>query len=438
LRKGSYGLSATTRQETEAKTKLRTSAKEGEVNVIELFAGAAGLAQGFERGGPYKTVALFDIFEPAQRSYLAYRPDSSYLLQDVRDFDLTEVKQLLNGRPLHGILGGPPCQGFSINGKRHSEAEVNQLVITYAEVVATLKPCFLVMENVPQLLFHKLFQPLVKQLREEYVVTYGILNAAQYGAPQTRHRLFLTAYRKQFGITPTLPIPTHGKLGQSLYAYHLTDSDDRIILNSGTVKTIFGADPVIGREIDQRASCVEPTVSEHLNPLVTVGDAISDLNAEPVSDNQLQTYVCDPQSAYQRALRSATKQVANCTGRQHKGAPLRMVQSLREGGQPRMDAVNREDKRYYSQAYSRLHRAALARTLTTYFQNAGSGRFFHFQQPRTLTIREAARLQGFPDDFTFHGTLGEQMQLVGNAVPLPLAEAIGRHIAAQLEAALSG
>jgi len=100
-----------------------------------------------------------------------------------------------------------------------------------------------------------------------------------------------------------------------------------------------------------------------------------------------------------------------------------LARERREGGQPEAPRGSKAEN-YFSQAYGRLHRHGLARTITTFFQNAGSGRFFHYQQPRTLTIREAARLQGFPDDFVFHGTLAEQMQLVGNAVPLPLGEAV--------------
>ncbi len=404
------------------------------MRLAELFAGAGGLALGFERAGRCETRVLYDIFEPAQRSYLAYRPQARYELCNARKLRAPLMQRALDGRPLDGLLGGPPCQGFSINGQRRPK-EINQLVLTYAAVVNALRPRFLVMENVPQLLFHPLFQPLLAELRRNYFVTHGILNAARYGAPQTRHRLFLVAYLKTFGVHPTLPAPTHGRRGQTLYAYHLTDSSERVALEDETAEVIFGADPVIKEIVKRQATQVPNDIGEHLAPLVTVGEAINDLNGPASPNAEPWPYTRLASTDYQWLLRHDLDGAANCQGRKHVGKPLRLAQTLREGGQPEVPRESRAG-RYFSQAYGRLHRAGLARTITTFFQNAGSGRFLHYEQPRTLTIREAARLQGFPDDFVFYGTLAEQMQLVGNAVPLPLGEALGRHISAELGPAL--
>ena len=405
------------------------------MRLVELFAGAGGLALGFERAGRYETAALYDIFEPAQRSYLDYRPQARYEICDARQLRPRLVKRALDGRPLHGLLGGPPCQGFSINGQRRPKEEVNQLVLTYAAAVDALRPRFLVMENVPQLLFHPLFEPLLARLRRDYFVTHGILNAARYGAPQTRHRLFLIAYLRKFGIHPTLPTPTHGRRGQLLYAYHLSDSSERVVLSEETAEAVFGADPVIKDVVKRQATQVPNEISEDLAPLVTVGDAIGDLNGPAAPSSEPWPYATPTASDYQRLLRANLQGAANCQGRKHVGKPLRLARELREGGQPEVLRGSKAEN-YFSQAYGRLHRDGLARTVTTFFQNAGSGRFFHYEQPRTLTIREAARLQGFPDDFVFYGTLAEQMQLVGNAVPLPLGEAVARHIATELGPAL--
>jgi DNA (cytosine-5)-methyltransferase 1 len=399
--------------------------------IVELFAGAGGLAQGFLMSGNYQLAALYDIFEPARQAYVEYDRRANYRIADIRLLKGSDVFAELDGRTLHGIIGGPPCQGFSLAGKRLTTSEVNELVLAYARVVGELKPHFLVMENVPQLLYHPLFLPLLDMLLPDYYVAYAILNAARYGTPQTRHRLFLIAYSRQFGISPTFPSPTHGKRGQMLYAYHLTNSHEQIPFNEETAEAILGADPVITREVRQQATFISNAINDSLKPFVTVGDAISDVSNIAEHKEQRIAYSNEAASEYQVTLRNEDGYVSNCLARKHVGKPLEIARTLREGGTPQSEETSR-NQQYYSQAYGRLHRRALARTLTTYFQNAGSGRFLHYERPRTLTIREAARLQGFPDSFVFHGSLGEQMQLVGNAVPLPLAEVVGRHVALEL------
>lgn len=402
------------------------------MHVIELFAGAAGLAQGFERAGDYETVAFYDNFAPAQKTLLANRPNAAYFKQDVSELQAHAVQGTLGGRTLHGILGGPPCQGFSLAGKKQPQNVINQLVLAYARVVTQLQPFFLMMENVPQLLFHPLFQPLLNEIEQRYLVTYGILNAARYGTPQTRHRLILIAYRRDLGIQPTLPAPTHGQYGQELYSYYLRSSDERLWLSKRNAALIFGADPVIKERVARQVDQVSTEISRTLKPLVTVRQAIGDITESTETSGVTVPYTRHATNDYQRQLRSTRGEVANCTSRRHQPDMLRMMQNVREGGILDADGSGSRNGVHYSQAYGRLHRIGLARTLTTYFQNAGSGRFFHYEEPRTLTIREGARLQGFSDDFVFHGTLADQMQLVGNAVPLPLAEAIGRHIKQQL------
>lgn len=409
----------------------QTDTTSNKFQVIELFAGAGGLAQGISNAGRFTVAALYDNFEPARDSYSAFDPSALYKIRDIGTISGADIRDDLDGRPLHGIIGGPPCQGFSIAGKQAKDHKFNYLVPAYARIVQELEPQFLVMENVPQLVHHPLFQPLLDTLGAKYNVSYTVLNAAQYGAPQTRHRLFVIAYHRGLNIVPTFPKPTHGRLGQQLYAYHLQDSSERIKLTPKTSKAILGADPVSRRSLNAQECIGDAIITKQLKRLVTVGVAISDVAVTSDRERGLAEYVFDAKSEYQTRARNGSHEVANCVARRHVGRPLEIAMSLREGGIPGAEC-GATGKRYYSQAYGRLHREGLARTLTTYFQNAGSGRFLHYEQPRTLTIREAARLQGFPDHFEFIGTLAEQMQLVGNAVPLPLAEAIGKHVAKEL------
>jgi DNA (cytosine-5)-methyltransferase 1 len=399
-----------------------------ELGVIELFAGAAGLAQGFLRSGHYEVLALFDILEAAKQSYRNRYPAAVYECCDVLDLDKRDIQLAVSMRRIYGVLGGPPCQGFSLAGSKNPKHDKNLLVGRYVHLVKQLRPDFLLMENVPQLLYHEQFANLQTELGRDYYLAYTIINAAQFGAPQTRHRLFVLAYRKDWGIIPTWPRPTHGQLGQFVYSYR---SKQLLQLSQQSSNEILGTDPVTARVLKQQQNADSARLATDLHPLVTVQDAISDLYPLWDRTNRM-PYPNPPQTHYQRFLRNGLTGVANHIARIHTGKPLQIVKAMPEGGD--LGDIDRSlwPKKHYSQAYGRLHRLGLARTLTTFFQNAGSGRFYHYEEERTLTVREAARLQGFDDQFEFSGPLDEQMQLVGNAVPLPLAEALGRHIYRQL------
>jgi DNA (cytosine-5)-methyltransferase 1 len=400
------------------------------IGVIELFAGASGLAQGFLRAGGYEALALFDIMEVARDSYLKRYPDAVYECRDILDLSARDIRLAVAGQRILGVLGGPPCQGFSLAGLKNPKHDKNALVGHYARLVKQLRPRFLVLENVPQLLYHEQFANLQTELKRSYRLTYAILNAAQYGAPQTRHRLFAIAYHKDLGITPTFPEPTHGMAGQCLWSYR---SKRELALSDATAEELLAADPVTMMQRAAQGDLAPIHIADNLLPLVTVGDAISDLY--PISPEAIEgAYPKEAQTPYQIAARGEGVKLTNHLPRKHYGAPLQIVKAMPEGGDlADIDpALWPSEKKYFSQAYGRLHRRGLARTLTTFFQNAGSGRYYHYEAERTITVREAARLQGFDDAFEFCGTLQEQMQLVGNAVPIPLAEAIGRHIYHQI------
>ncbi len=402
------------------------------LGVIELFAGAAGLAQGFLRSGHYEVLALFDILEAAKQSYQKRYPDSVYECCDVLDLDERDIQKAVSMQRIYGVLGGPPCQGFSLAGSKNPKHDKNSLVGRYVHLVKQLRPDFLLMENVPQLLYHEQFANLQSELERDYYLAHTIINAAQYGVPQTRHRLFVLAYRRDWGVVPTWPKPTHGQLGQFVYSYR---SKHLLQLSQQSSNEILGTDPVTARVLAQQQNATFTCLEADLHPLVTVQDAISDLY--PLRERaERMPYPNLPQTLYQRFLRSRLTEVTNHIARVHTGKPLQIIKAMPEGGD--LGDIDRSlwPKKHYSQAYGRLHRLGLARTLTTFFQNAGSGRFYHFEEERTLTVREAARLQGFDDQFEFSGSLDAQMQLVGNAVPLPLAEALGRHIYSQIGAQL--
>lgn len=410
--------------------------------IVEVFAGAAGLAQGFLRTGHFESIALTDVDEVAERTFKLNYSDARYIRCDIYDLTPAQLLQAADGRRIHGVLGGPPCQGYSLAGLKQDDAELNDLVWQYARIVEALDPDFLFLENVPQFLFNRRFNELVARLSKSYQIEAGILNAALYGAPQSRHRGFLLAFHRKIGLKPTSPKPTHSLVGLDLFNYRTremarlaTEEDFALALE------VLGADPIITRYYRERGLTWEALSQADLKPIVTVEHALSDLRLirrDTSTTEQPLSYPVDAQSEYQRECRAASKGVANHEPRRHSTAMVELIRQIPEGGDLRDVDQSRWPKSHYSQAYGRLHRQALARTITTFFCNPGSGRFLHYDQHRTITVREAARLQGFPDTFRFDCEQERQMRLIGNAMPLPLASALANHIYDALAPTLLG
>lgn len=374
------------------------------LNVIELFAGAGGLAQGFLRTNKFNIVALSDINENAQ---LTFRENyssigKSYICKDIADLQVNELLDCADGRRISGVIGGPPCQGFSLAGLKKKDDQRNHYIRDYARFVHAIDPDFLLMENVPQIIFNEGLHELVSELEKNFEVRYAILNSAQYGVAQTRHRAFILAFHRRLGIAPAFPAPTHSFVRQLVFNYRAKCLEDSSC-ETADKDAILGTDSCL--TYAHIKSKPEYRGFVEAQPLVTVGQVINDLIGE--KDNSIPNHV----------------------PRQHKEKLRKLISSIPEGGGLSDIDPNFHPKSHYSQAYGRLHRQGLARTITTWFQNAGSGRFIHPVLPRTLTVREAARLQSFSDDFVFHGFLEEQMRLVGNAVPPRLAEALAQRIA---------
>lgn len=392
-------------------TSRLTLLNESKLSLVELFAGAGGLAQGFLQTQHYDLIALSDIDENAKTTFKENypSPDVEYIREDIKHLRTKQLLRKANGRRVSGVLGGPPCQGFSSAGLKRPDDERNQYIGDYVRFVKALKPDFLLMENVPQVIFHPQFKALIKALETDFAIQFTVLNAAQYGVAQTRHRAFVLAFHRRLGIVPAFPCPTHAFIKQFVFNYRrkrLEDPQDKSADKDG----IWGADPSVIRA--SKGTNAEYRGIGDVKPLVTVGEAIGDL------------VNCDASS------------VANHIPRIHQGKLLNLINLIPEGGGLEDVDVKYHPKSHYSQAYGRLHRKGLARTITTWFQNAGSGRFIHPIEPRTITIREAARLQGFSDKFEFYGTLEDQMRLVGNAVPPLLAQSIGDRIWQDLSAVL--
>ncbi len=396
------------------------------LGIVELFAGAGGLAQGFMQTNLFDLIALSDIEAAAKITFETNFPDIEYLQADVTELETDMILRIADGREISGLLGGPPCQGFSSAGARNPNDERNKYVIEYLKFVRAFEPDFLLMENVPQLIFHKLFQRLLNELKCNYEVRYAVLNSAQYGVPQTRHRIFIIAYHKRFGVEPIFPAPTHGFVGDLIFNYQTRkcESPD----NQEILQALLGADPVVGAlpELHGKMS----NTSE-LKPFVTVRQAISDLYPLANGKNQV-NYIKESESDFQDYARQGSVKLYNHKARRHMKPMIERICKIPAGGD--LEDIDKKywPKSYYSQAYGRLHWEGLSRTITTSFCNPGSGRFTHPDDDRSLTVREAARLQGFQDSFVFEGSQSQQMELVGNAVPPPLAREIAKQIYSDL------
>lgn len=393
--------------------------------IVEVFAGIGSVARGFEEGAQTEALLLNDIDPIARKAYLAYAGDEApYFARDIRNLRVDTLTRLLKERGVSGLLGCPPCQGFSDAGQRLESDPRNRLVGSYFRLLRQLRPRFFVMENVEGLLQYKVFKELIADISSDYKIWSGVLNAALYGVPQTRRRAIVIGYRSDLAVTPTMPLPTH------LGTRPVFDYGSQDYVDPSSKEGIVALGLVGGRTVDWTAEL--PTyLLQHgsgLKDLVLVGDAIGDLPLAMESKDAL-PYVGGG-SVYARGLRDAG--AFNHAPWKHRPDTIERLSVVTEGGVLLGDGVRGRSRQYFSQAYSRLHRDGLARTITTNFHNAGSGRFMHYEHVRTLTVREAARIQGIPDSFRFDFEMSFAERLIGNAFPQPMAKAIAEHVKSEL------
>jgi DNA (cytosine-5)-methyltransferase 1 len=371
---------------------------------LDLFAGAGGLTTGFHLAG-FKPLCAIDINSKALATYKHNYPATKIVHQDIRTVNPAEIRAWLGlqREELTALIGGPPCQGFSRNipaGYRYLNDPRNQLYKTFLEFVREFRPLSIVIENVPEIL--KAYDGVVRnEITQQlelmgYKVASVSLNAAHYGVPQTRARAFFVANLN--GRYPTFPEPTH----------------------SGDIHSNFR----------KAAPNIHLTLLDIMpSQILTVRDAIGDL--PPLEAGQEYTnenYPHPPQTNYQALMRSESKKIVNHVARALSPAQMARARALKEGQDARDLPPELAPKKHYSGAYGRLNWDRPARTITKWVFHPGSGRFFHPIQDRTITIREAARLHSYPDNFHFLGTYTEMAAQIGESVPPLLAKAIAAHL----------
>lgn len=371
--------------------------------LIDLFAGAGGLTTGFHLAG-FDPLCAVEVEAKALATYKHNYPNAEIINQDIRRINASELRSHLGlqKEELTALIGGPPCQGFSRNipaSYRYLSDSRNQLYRTFLEFVQEFKPLYVVMENVPEIL--KAYDGVVrneiteKLETEGYKVTSGALNSANFGVPQTRSRAFFIASLERH---IELPEATH-----------------------------FGE---IRGNYNKKNCCVQPTLwQQEISSIVTVKDAIGDLPPlEAGQEYNAECYPCKPRTSYQAMVRHKSTKIVNHVARVLSPIQMARVRILREGQDARDLPPELSPKKHYSGAYGRLCWDKPARTITRWVFHPGSGRFFHPTQNRTITIREAARLQSYPDSFHFLGTYTNMASQIGESVPPLLGKAIAQKI----------
>ena len=352
---------------------------------VDLFAGVGGFSQGFLR--------VNDSTAPKNFPYIPFWIQDLYKVAGEQILGLTKMKR----GELDFLIGGPPCQGFSTNGKRWLEDNRNKLMRHFVEIAQAIQPKCVIIENVPTALtaWQKIFDDEIQEAFSGYNVETAVLNASAFGVPQIRKRAFIVAFRKDLGVSKFgFPTGEYDAIEAAANLHNETDSN----LNFVSVEEAIGDLPPLkaGKVLE--------------------GDKTFYRHAPPAT------------SEYQQARRKDSLRISNHSARAHSEKFLKKISIIKPGeGNSSLPDEERFSDNYFSQAYARLHAKGIGFTVTAHFRNPGSGRFTHYQDNRSITVREAARLQSFDDKFCFHATEADQERHVGNAVPPLLAEALAKH-----------
>ena len=339
------------------------------LRAIDCFCGAGGLSIGFEKAG-FDVVYAFDIDKAAIETYKSnpeYHHGKAFV-RDIYKVNKTSIEDDL-GQPLGDIdvmIGGPPCQGFSVQRRGEDNDPRNQLILEYCRLISEIKPRFFVLENVGGLMSTR-GKPYIKVLTDTlsavgYRIQLKKLMASDYGVPQDRKRVIVVGEYSEDGT------------GHFEYPEPLS------------------------------------------TPKVTVRQAISDLMDK--DEHDLPNHKADKLSDINlMRIRAITE------GQGQDSLPDEL----------QLDCHKKNNGHRHLDTYGRMAWDKPAPTITARFDSFSRGRFGHPVLDRTITLREGARLQTFPDDFEFRGTKVEVARQIGNAVPPVLAEKVANKVKECLE-----
>lgn len=386
----------------------------GTLTCIDLFSGAGGLAEGFRQAG-WAVLAGNDIDHHAGLTFRQNFPEAHFYEGPITALKPSKVMDdlgLASGE-LDCLIGGPPCQSFSYNNHQRSATDDRaRLFKRYLHFVKSLQPKVLVMENVPGMLTignGEVIKQIERKLaRLGYRSAVRILYSEEFGTPQARRRVFIVASRTN-DPSEFFPTGTHGPISKP------------------PVKT----NPFVHHWESKKRK---------LQPLVTVWDAIGDL--PPLIRNggsKTIKHSRQLKTDYQRRARRGTEKLFDHVTYKLNSTMLKRIAHVPEGGNwthipVRLlpSGMRRARRSDHTKRYGRLRRKGLASTILTKC-DPHWGAYVHPTQQRTISVREAARLQGFPDNFVFAGDfITKQYEQVGNAVPIPVAAAMAKSVRQKL------
>lgn len=447
----SHPLELSARDAPQIFANVNTKAGAENLTVVDLFAGAGGLSEGFRQAG-FKVLAGSDNDPDAMATYALNFPEAMAIMGDIR-VPKIKKKILAVARQASVLIGGPPCQAFSQvrNHTRVIDDPRNSLYREFVDVLRQAQPAAFIMENVTGMDQMGVREQIAADLslNGQYVVVPQVLDAADFGVPQTRKRLLFIGIRASSHCGPLLlsgssvtdAVALTRFTGSRRPRYQVVIQQHLLSLKLGSVLS----DP------------------EDLS-VVTASDAISDLVALKVGNREdvlPYNMLGAPKTAYQRAMRAGAPDFLTNVQvpRINRDTELRL-KGIPQGGNHRdlKDALleryitgqrwgqdngsGRLSRRHFY-AYRRLHPGIWAWTLNTKGDSV-----YHYEAARALSVREFARLQSFPDRFTFAsdprkgmiegrhpgGPAHSRYRQVGNAVPPLLARAVAEELARRLSA----
>lgn len=392
------------------------------MKVLDTFAGAGGFSLGFSLTGHFDVIGAIELDQWAADTFKFNHPESEVIVGDIQSLSDSLLKEKFGDAP-DIILGGPPCQGFSIANKKAGDPQDprNSLFKEFVRLGRIFSPKLMIMENVPNLIKAKthdkelVINIIVKELEElDYHVYYTILNATDYGIPQIRRRLFVVASKTP--LSKPFPEPTHG-----------------VETNSNTL------------------------FENNLLKCPTLWDAISDLpEIEACEGKEIMNYSFSPQNTFQEKIRGNAEYVYNHVAMKHSKRMVERFASMACGDSisdvpEHLKPIKRNGNgeistKLYDQNNRRMHPEKPCHTIAASFY----ANFVHPFKNRNFTPREGARIQTFPDWYIFKGKptvvshkllqregrneekhLGQYNQ-IGNAVPPLLAKALADNLYSQL------